>query len=159
MIYSEYGTTSITKGLLMGASSPHVLPVCPLLLPSLLMSSFSQTSSRLPSPRLSLAASLACDGPEAAMLSSPFNLPLPLSQALTLQYSAQTLSVLQSLLLSSPSCHHFLPHTLLLLLPFGSDPYALSVPTAASVKDTVYTFTKNMHASTSPLFRPLSFPS
>lgn len=63
------------------------------------------------------------------MLSSPLNLPFPFSQALTLLYSAHTLSLLDSLL------HSLAIHP----SPAAPDPYLLSGATVMSVKDTAWT--------------------
>lgn len=70
--------------------------LCSYVLP---FASLSLLMSSILSPLLfSLAVCLACDGPEAAMLSSQLNLLFPFSKALTLLYSAHTLSL-------SPSSH------------------------------------------------------
>lgn len=115
--------------LLMSSILPHL----PLVSPTLF-------SSEL----LSLAVCLACDGPEAAMLSSPvsllfFLLPCPDPAILSTHTNTHSLSL--SFILFLPvlrSLHHpclrLLPHALRLL--FLLRPLSAIQPSAMSVKDT-----------------------
>lgn len=115
--------------LLMSSILPHL----PLVSPTLF-------SSEL----LSLAVCLACDGPEAAMLSSPvsllfFLLPCPDPAILSTHTHTRSLSLSFILFLPVPrSLHHpclrLLPHALRLLFPLR--PLSAIQPSTMSVKDT-----------------------
>lgn len=108
----------LSKFLYFVAFSSHVSPPSPRVFAHAL-DSFSSppvSPTLLSSPLLSLAACLACDGPEAAMLSSPLNLLFPFSQAPTPLHSAHSSSSSRSpsiLLRRHPRLHALL---LLLLL-------------------------------------------
>lgn len=131
----QHSPSFVIKVFVLGGSS-HVSPASPCVFANAL-DSFSSppvSPTLLSSPLLSLAVCLACDGPEAAMLSSPLNLLFPFSQAPTPLHSARSSSSSRS-----PSIllrRHPRLHALLLLLPFRSDPFQLSDLTAISVKDT-----------------------
>lgn len=100
-------------------SCPYLLPPRPPVFANVLNSPFSHPvfppvhSSTL---RCSLlAASLPCDGPEAAVLSSPLSLPFPFAHALTPLCSAHTLPFVSVILFLSicgiptPFLSSFLP--------------------------------------------------